>query len=906
MTKKTQRTLWVTGVQPVEVNGGRYIPTALLYAKDGEISFGLSTAGRNSAIVNNNFKIDLGDISPGAQNRKLFPTDNGSDKSAYELSKDFIDLALSDIEKELNKDNKVKIPAKIIVAEPLNFQISENYRSWVQNYRGNIRRILNRYEEVEFLPEPFAVYQYYRYGQRIPHLQENAKHIALVLDFGGGTFDACIIESTNKGDISLSGKHSKPLSADSVARGGFYINQCLAEYLIKRNIDPKNKADADNCIKNYQRIRNGELLIENLSERKQIFLRNLKKLILNCEEYKVDLASSVKNWSLKSDAYERIGILLPKDPFTDSPWILDELFAHQLRNIFIERVWDQHLCKVVKKVFQFAEPELIGKEITTTLISGGSSNLRWLLELLKRDFSEELEGAEPIPISQSFQEVVATGLAIECARRYYDEESEFVGVTYNPIRLKLNPDDKGFELNKPFISVGDKVNMQGSKPTDLMPSALALNNFINEPLQWKIKLTSPPKSLLRYVFSKPSEEGEDDIYNAESQVVHTRDNKQFDSSITVQLTVSEDGTAKPIFIYKSPNLEFGVTGNTVEGKSFAIDMTAPTKNQTPSTNYIGFDFGTSCSAITLITQDQVKTTCLRSSKFSWLELSDALPQLPYPVAYPLRKYLDVKNSAHCTSVAREVFESALTFMAYTAAAECLSLKASERFFKSFQHRSMGPLKDLLMRSIEYGGKNLNLCLALAKILPKHIAHLEQAIQDFTLHKHEKLADEDFDSHGHLFLIVNLCLEILRGRKFGYVSEMRPMPFNPGAFIGLFKVAHDIQPFIESISINTESHLAPETPILFDPETGIGLSLFPLMFWSYDLMNASGFECYFYDKPTEKGGLSSLVKPCSRKKEIFSADINPYLSGSIEKTLETGQLPFSSVKLNLDESHMDSH
>jgi len=896
---KVQKTLWVTGVQPIEVNGSRYIPTALRYNKNGDISFGLPATKENSGILNNNFKIDLGDISPGSPTRKLFPTESGIEKSAYELSKDFIEGSLKAIEQELNPNNNPKISAKIIVAEPLNFQLQENYKAWVQNYRGNIRRILSRYEEVEFLPEPFAVYQYYRYGQRIPHLQENAKHIALVLDFGGGTFDGCIIESTNKGDISLSGKHSKPLGADSVPKGGFYINQCLAEYLIKRSIDPRTKADADSCIKNHQRIRSGELQIESLSPKKQAFIQNFRQLIQECEQYKIELVSSIKSWSLNSEAYERISISLPKDPFTDGPWIQDELFGHQLRNIFVEKIWDQHLHKVIKKVFKAAEPELVGKAITTTLISGGSSNIRWLLELLIRDFESELSGAEPIPISQSFQEVVATGLAIECARRYYEDESEFVGVTYNPIRLKLNPDGKGVEDNKTFQSVGDKVDMKGAKPTDLMPSALALNNFINQPLQWKVRLNSPPKNHLSYVFSKPSESGEDDIYNAESQVIHTRDNKQFDSSLTVQLTVSEDGTAKPTFIYKQPNLDFGVEGNIVEGKAFAIDMTAPTNRSGSNSNYIGYDFGTSCSAICMITEDQVKITKYRASKSSWLGLSDSLSLLPYPIAYPLRKYLDVKNSNQSTAVAREVFEAGLAFLAYCTAAESLAALPSEKFLKSFQHRSMGPLKDLLERSLEHGGSNLLFCAELFKSLPKHLDNLNKATLDFTQHKHEKLADDAFDSHSHLILIINLCLEVVRGRKFGYVSETRPTPFKIGTYQGLFKVANDIQPFIETVGFSSSTQLAREFPILLDPESQTGLSLFPFIFWSEDSEIPSGFECFWFDKPADKHSECGFVKPCSRKKEILASTINPYLGDAIDDMIRNGRLQIGKFDIRID-------
>ncbi|MBD0300858.1 MAG: hypothetical protein ICV85_01390, partial [Tolypothrix sp. T3-bin4] len=553
----------------------------------------------------------------------------------------------------------------------------------------------------------------------------------------------------------MSGKHSKPLGADSAPVGGFYINQCLAEYLIKRNIEPRQKADAESCIKSYYRVKSGELDPSTLSEKKQIFLKNFRLLINECESYKIALTTSVSNWSLVNNAYERVSIKLPVDPFTEEEWMQDELFAHQLRKIFVDNVWDRHLNKVIRKVFKTAQSELIGKEITITLISGGSSNIRWMLELLKRDFSAELLGAEPVPITQSFQEVVATGLAIECARRFYEGQSEFVGVTYNPVRLKLNPDDKGEEAAKPFISVGDKIDMKDAKPGDIVPSAVALNNFIEQPLQWRIKLSSPPKTQLHYVFSKPSEAQQEDIYNVESQVVYTRGNKQFDSSLIVQLTVSHDGTAKPCFIYKLPNVDFGVEGNIVEGKPFAIDMTAPSDQTKSSSNYIGYDFGTSSSAICIISQEQVKTTETRSAKSSWLQLSDSLTKLPYPVAYPLRKYLDVKNSHQSVAVAREVFEAALAFLAYSVAAESLSVEPSPSFFKSFQHRSMGPLKDLLLRSLDKGKDRLIFCRSLSKLLPKYAEDLEKATADFTKHKHEKLSDEDFDSHSHLFLIINL-------------------------------------------------------------------------------------------------------------------------------------------------------
>ncbi|PYV85254.1 MAG: hypothetical protein DMG93_01985 [Acidobacteria bacterium] len=62
----------------------------------------------------------------------------------------------------------LKRDANILVAEPLAMQDELVDENWVANYRTNIRRILEGkgFENVVFLPEPFAVYLYYRYVAR--------------------------------------------------------------------------------------------------------------------------------------------------------------------------------------------------------------------------------------------------------------------------------------------------------------------------------------------------------------------------------------------------------------------------------------------------------------------------------------------------------------------------------------------------------------------------------------------------------------------------------------------------------------------------------------------------------------------------------------------------------------------
>jgi len=270
---KTEKTIWIDSIQLKKINGETYIPTVLTYKSEDTSCIGTEAEAEEALglIANKNFKVDLGDIVAGSSliDRKRFQTNIDTEKSAFELTKNFFDNILEHTTAVKSKNKEHRINAKIIVAEPLAFQIENHGKNWIKNYRDNIKRILHNFESIDFLPEPFAVYQYYRYGLRTPQLSDNIKHIALIIDFGGGTFDACIIESTNNGDISQSGKHAKPLAAASIPIGGFYINTILAEYLIKRDFDdPTLKGKISQHITTTQRYKKGELKYNQLNEKK--------------------------------------------------------------------------------------------------------------------------------------------------------------------------------------------------------------------------------------------------------------------------------------------------------------------------------------------------------------------------------------------------------------------------------------------------------------------------------------------------------------------------------------------------------------------------------------------------------------------------------------------------------------
>jgi hypothetical protein len=875
VTSKVEQTLWISSVVPENVNGQSYVPTVLCYEPGG---YSIGAAAQDCENFNTDFKIALGEITPGGsvEQRQKFRCSDGRNRSAFELSKDYFDGLLASIERKIPRDTATehKVPARIIIAEPLSFQLGDRATSWISNYRANVRRILTRYSEVDFLPEPFAVYQYYRYGQKIPHLQDKTKNIAFIVDFGGGTFDACVIESTNKGDISQTGKHSKPLSADSSPVGGFYINREIAKYLLKRDLSDIDKKTFDKYMGQYERVLKGDLDESTLRDEAKTLFDNLRHLEKSSEKIKIQLSLAIKNWALNAEGYERIVVEKPLEPLKSTQWHKSEFFAHQFREVFESAVWDRHLKNTVRNVLRRASEALEGRAINITLISGGSANIKWLEKLLVRDFIEHIGHAEPVPISHSFQDVVANGLAIECARRFYSPESEFIAVTYNPVKLSLNPDDAGIEAGRRYKSIGDKVNMSGAHALDLIPSAQSLKHFFDEPLQWRTKLSKSPRHHLDYYFFPAENNGETDCYNVGATRVRTEDNKHFDGQIRVELTVREDGTASPRFIYQVGSEKEGVPENSVSGEPFYLDMTTSSNESNKASFYVGLDFGSSNSSVCLLSSDDIKVTTVRQNSNSWIGLTDALGALPFPVAISLRSYLQCKSDPYeSRNKARECFESCLTFMAYVAVSEASSAGTLGKVMKSFQHRSMGPLKQLLQLSVAGLGKRGKFsesCIELFEAA--NLEKLNLAINEFTDHKHDKL--QEFDHHQHVVFIVSNVHRLMQGKKFGYCISSREIDFSDGEFAGDFIVAHDNYPFAENVSYRSGFAIKPTTAILICEASREFLELSPLIFWLSRKNEAMSHGCYWYDKSDERDGV--LVKPCDSKSYSLASELNENL------------------------------
>ena len=900
MARTATQTLWVTTVRPKEIDGQSFVPTAIRYNRESPTLIGQSALDTrdDNQTVNVGFKIDLGNVSPSSvYSREKFETGDGG-KTAYEICNDFVTAFLSDIESELEpvSIDTPTIPAKIMVAEPLSFQVEDHSKQWLPNYRSNFRRMLSRYKEVDFLPEPFAVYQYYRYGLRIPHLQDQSKQIALILDFGGGTFDACVIESTKDGDVSIRGKHSKPLAAKSVPVGGFYVNRRLALSIVKRDLEGVERKLVDRYFRQYEQVKRGTIRRDVLRRECQVFMANFEKFEKLVEAFKVDLTSKITSWGLDDEAYDKIIIQRPKHPLRLGPWVDSELYGHQFRRVFVNEIWKNKLKDVIEGVLRIASDAIEGRNITTTLISGGSSNIRWLENLVRQDFAESLSCAQPVPISHSFQEVVANGLAIECARRYYSEEhsdgSEFMAVTYNPVKLYLSSDGGELIRDYQFRSADQRIDMTSAKPGDLIPSAQSLRHFFNQNLKWRVKLRRPPRQFLDYLFCKPStdslqmQDDDDEIlegaFNVEERTLKTSRNR-FDNSIIVDLEVRSDGTTTPKFIYQAANERGGIAENSEVGRPFYIDMTTQSATSGRSADqYIGFDFGTSSSAVCTLNKAQISVIEARSASSEWKSITESLPSLPFPVAISVRRYLSSLDNS--VAAARDAFEAGLAVMAYVTAAEACHVGRIGGTLKAFPHRAMSPLWALFNHCQRRLGKNGEFSKGLGRVLESQneVTLFTEAIEHFTANKHGKLADDAVDWQRYVQLPLRVLLSGLDGFVFGRSMSSMPIPFGGGKHEGTFVVTNDNQPFIDTIKYTSEQSIDGSMALLVDRKSGRSISLSPFFFW-FDRNKSGVQDCYMLDRFSSRSK-EPTVKPCDRDEEVFADDLAHELRLSIESLL----------------------
>lgn len=869
-----KKELFINSVRQIRLDGQTIIPTAILY-RDRQFVIGQEAVeqGHDYGDLREDFKVEIGGSKP-ARLAQI-----GSGRSTLGVAKDFIHevvgRALTGIERQ-----GFARPSRILIAEPLSLsQEKLASEDWLKNYRLSIRQILfGHFEEIDFMPEPFAVFQYYRYGIKHPLVAQKTKHVALVFDFGGGTFDASVVETTSTGDISGGGRNSRPLAAKSIPVGGFFINRVIAESLLLKTLEKgADRASLNKALGVFNDLKNaGE---EDLSlQRSDLasFVRNFRRLLRSVEEAKIQVCSAVVNWRLNADLSlsPASRVEVPQRPLSDlSNWASLRLDAAEIRDIFEQRIWKQKLLPAIRETLKRASVELDGKSISIVLLSGGSSNIRWLKPLIERDLEADLKGAEILELSENFQEIVSKGLAVECARRFYTEgDGDFRATTYNRLCLCLGANGNEPEKKK-MVPGGTALEGLELDPGVLLPSASSLRGLIGQPLRWKVRLSKAPSQHLDYYFMRSSFDHEDMSarHNIDSRV-QTPKGAVFGRGIEVELTIREDGTAEPVFVYGR-----GSQGHTISvaGRPFYMDMTYAAPEAGAGT-YLGFDFGTSTSSLCYVNEEDIRVYADRASDRVWLSISSLVDVLPYPAAHPLARYLSETSLEQMDKWGREAFEGMLTLSAYVGYAEHCSIEGGGgALFKGMRKRSAGPLWAMLKQCAGATGKKWSFAPQLFELTSGDLLHeIDSAVSKIAQAKHGKVV-EGLDYPRLLERFGNVLVRAFSGKVFGFFEDTRRKPFSMDRFVGMFREAKGHSaPFIGVYEYEGAENFPAEFVFVVDLEKSRALPLHPFIVRGlHNGSRQSEADFYVFDIAKNDGEIG--FRAVQERPEVSLVESGPY-------------------------------
>ncbi len=675
---------------------------------------------------------------------------------------------------------------------------------------------------------------------------------ALVIDFGGGTCDVCIIETTRQGEISGGGRNMRPLAGKSLPLGGFSINREIAEYLLFKTF-PGQKSQIRTGIQEYKTWQEGKRSLHALDPKYQAFIENFHRLIHRAEALKLALCRAVTDWSLTADQRFPVATTVPQDPFEPSGKALPAtLSIADLRDIFVQKVYNPSLKPFLTERLKIGRDILEHRPIHVTLLSGGSANIRWLRELLKRDYAGELSNA-PIVQIPDYQQVVAQGLAVDCAREFSTGTSDFKGVTYNPLYLLLSPDDSGCEP-RPFFKKTVGLPDVKDRPGLLVPTASVLASFVDHPMLWRVKMSRPPRRKLDYYFLQGTMDPSDisSLQNVEEHTIHTPPNCDFDGSSHIQLTIKSDGTAVPRVVYRAGTSVAKEIGK--DGRKFFVDMTDA--GGTAGEAYLGLDFGTSNSAVSYVDRSWVELIESRSKEEEWRELTELVELLPMPMAVPLARYIGDVMENSPVPPGPSFLEAALCLAAYTSYMEFCSLdrRKETKLFKGFPHRSSGYLWHLLKVVQEQLGKGATFTRPFERLLePKNRALIDTVVTGWTAARHEISIQDKGQLLSAVRLLANTCNLVFSPNTFGYFEGVQKERFS-SRHTGRFRFAVGKPPFSRFAVYKGPTSFSESESYVVNCDKGVSLLLSPLVFW-YPCLTHRDTEnghCYLFDKVIGEG------------------------------------------------------
>ena len=228
----------------------------------------------------------------------------------------------------------------------------------------------------------------------------------------------------------------------------------IADHLLFKTLDKStDKASVRKAVDKFQELKNvDDDELNGYPVGLANCIRNYRRLLRSVEQAKITVCNGITSWRLEAELNRSpaCSVQVPQRPLSDvTPWASVRLEAADIRTIYEERIWKQRLLPAIKDTLKRAEAQLSAKPVSIVLLSGGSSNIRWLKPLVERDLRGVAGSAEILELSENFQEIVSKGLAIECARRFFTEgDGDFRAVTYNRLCLTLAPNNNEPEVRR--------------------------------------------------------------------------------------------------------------------------------------------------------------------------------------------------------------------------------------------------------------------------------------------------------------------------------------------------------------------------------------------------------------------------------------------------------------------------
>ena len=372
------------------------IPTILSYDIGSE-SYVIGNQARQTGLKGKtsvfNFKPDIGEGDKSFSQDKtrywIAPTarydKNTRTLTAKEATIRFLQELLRD----------VKTPKEMIIGEP-----ARREQAWKDNFRKHMREVCKEGLGLapQFFPEPFAVFQYYRQVEGI--IPNTGSATVLILDIGGGTFNSCIISTTEEGYLSRGGAKAVPLGLQAELCGGSLIDKELLTLLVKK-AQNKGVQFKDDPIKRAE-----------LSE---------IPVLLHIEDAKIALSKMIGPDARVSDSFSsvRTSIRLERGILHPEQEIKAELTGDDLKEV-LRKVWRRTWGPIIIRTINEAREKVSFDRLDRVLVAGGSSRLPFMKEEIATVLPS-LVRPENIILGSDAGNAVALGIAYECreqARKY--------------------------------------------------------------------------------------------------------------------------------------------------------------------------------------------------------------------------------------------------------------------------------------------------------------------------------------------------------------------------------------------------------------------------------------------------------------------------------------------------------